>query len=99
MLTSGLLSAIALITLVASSVIGLVLGFVTCQVLKVSWNAKMAVTDTLLMAAISIAAAFAFAVVELARGHLEPSLTPILLIAAGSVILRHLIRFGRRSAH
>jgi uncharacterized membrane protein required for colicin V production len=89
MLTSGLLSAIALITLVASSVIGLVLGFVTCQVLKVSWNAKMAVTDT----------AFAFAVVELARGHLEPSLTPILLIAAGSVILRHLIRFGRRSAH
>jgi hypothetical protein len=98
MLTTGLLSSIALVTLVASGVIGLILGFITCRVLKISWNAKMAVTDTMLMVAVSIAAAFAFAAVALARGHFDPGLQWILLIASGSIVIRHLVRLKRHPA-
>jgi hypothetical protein len=98
MLTTGLLSSIALVTLVASGVIGLIVGFITCWVLKVSWNAKMAVTDTMLTVAMSIAAAFAFAAIALARGHFDGSVGWILLIASGSVVIRHLVRRGYRPA-
>ena len=96
MLTTGLLSAITLVTLVASGVIGVIVGFITCWVLKVSWNTKMAVTDTILMVVVSIAAAFAFAAIALARGHFDGGLSWILLIASGSVVIRHLVRRASR---
>lgn len=99
MLTSGLLSAIALVTLLAFGAIGLIIGFVTCRVLKISWNAKTAVTDAILVVVVSIAAALAFAAVALARGHFDPGLQWILLIALASVVVRHLLRSKHRSAN
>jgi hypothetical protein len=98
MLTTGLVSSIALVTLVASGVIGFIVGFITCRVLKISWDAKMAVTDTMLTVAVSIAAAFAFAAIAMARGHFDPGMEWILLIASGSVVIRHLVRLRRRPA-
>jgi hypothetical protein len=99
MLTTGLVTSIALVTLIASSVIGLMVGFITCLVLRIPWDAKMAVTDTLLTAIVSIAAAFAFAAIALAHGQLDPGLNWILVIAAGSVVIRHLIRLARHPAN
>lgn len=96
MLTTGLLSSIALVTLVASGVIGFIVGFITCRVLKVAWGAKTAVTDTMLTVAVSIATAFAFAAIALARGHFDGGVSWILLIASASVAIRHLVRRAYR---
>ena len=98
MLTTGLVSSIALVTLVASGVIGFIVGFITCRVLKVSWDVKMAATDTIVTVAVSIATAFAFAAIAMARGHFDPGMEWILLIASGSVVIRHLVRLRRRPA-
>ena len=98
MLTTGLVSSIALVTLVASGVIGFIVGFITCRVLKISWDAKMAVTDTMLTVAVSIAAAFAFAAIAMARGHFDPGIGWIFLIASGSVVARHIVRSKRHTA-
>jgi hypothetical protein len=98
MLTTGLVSSIALVTLVASGVIGFIVGFITCRALKISWDAKLAVTDTMLTVAVSIAAAFAFAAIAMARGHFDPGMEWILLIASGSVVIRHVVRLKRHPA-
>jgi hypothetical protein len=98
MLTTGLVSSIALVTLVASGVIGFIVGFITCRVLKVSWDAKIAATDTILTVAVSIATAFAFAVIAMARGPFDPGIGWIILIASGSVVIRHIVRSKRHAA-
>jgi hypothetical protein len=98
MLTTGLVSSMALITLVASGVIGFIVGFVTCRVLKVSWDVKMAATDTIMTVAVSIGTAFAFAFIAMARGPFDPGIGWIFLIASMSVVVRHIVRFKRHTA-
>jgi len=98
MLTTGLVSSMALVTLVASGVIGFIVGFITCRVLKVSWDVKMAATDTIVTVAVSIATAFAFAAIAMARGPFDPGIGWIFLIASGSVVARHIVRSKRHTA-
>jgi hypothetical protein len=58
MLTTGAATAIALVTLLVSCVVGSVVGFFTCLVCRLPWNFKVAALDGGLAAVVSIAAAY-----------------------------------------
>ena len=90
MLSSGLASAIALVTLIGLCVIGGVVGFVTSRVFRLPWNLKVAGTDVALVVFVSVG--FAFSAVAMARGQLDIGVKWILLAAAVPVVVRHLVR-------
>lgn len=99
MLTTGAATAIALVTLVVSSVIGGIVGFLTCWVGRLPWNLKVAAWDVGLAAVVSIASGFAYSAIAMAHGRMDSGVKWILLTAAASVVVRHLIRLARRSAN
>jgi hypothetical protein len=94
MLTTGAATVIALITLIVSCVIGGAVGFVSSLVFRLPWNLKVAVVDVGLVAVVSIAAAYVYSAVAMARGQLDSGVKWILLTAAASVVLRHLLRLA-----
>ncbi|HZP24465.1 MAG TPA: hypothetical protein VFB04_13525 [Terriglobales bacterium] len=96
MLTTGAATAIALVTLVVSSVIGVSIGFGACLVFRLPWNLKVAAIDAVLVVAVSIASAYVYSAIAMARGQLDSGVKWILLTAAVSVVLRHLVRFALR---
>jgi len=57
-----------------------------------AWDAALALVA-------SLATAYVFATIELARGQLDSGVGTILLAAAGGVLVRHLIRFALRPAN
>ena len=97
MLSTGLATAIALVTLTALCVIGGAIGFVTTQVLRLSWNLRVANSDVALAAVVNIVSAFAYSAIAMARGELDSGVKWILLAATVSVVLRHLVRLARAS--
>ena len=99
MLTTGAATAIALVTVLVSCVIGGIAGFLTCWVCRLPWNMKAAAWDVGLVVVVSIASAYAYSAIAMARGHLDSGVKWILLTAAASVVVRHLIRLALRSAH
>jgi hypothetical protein len=99
MLTTGAATAIALVTLVVSCVIGGIVGFLTCWACRLPWNLKGAAWDVGLVAVVSIASAYGYSAIAMARGHMDSGVKWILLTAAASVVIRQLIRLALRSAH
>jgi hypothetical protein len=99
MLTTGSATAIALTTLVVSCVVGGIVGFLMCLASRLPWNIKVAAWDVGLVATVSIASAYAGAAVAMARGQMDSGVKWILLSAAATVIVRHLVRLALRSAH
>ncbi len=99
MLTSGGATVIALITLIVSCVVGGIVGFLTCLACRLPWNFKVAAWDVLLVAVVSIASAYAYSAIAIARGQMDSGVKWILLTAAASVVVRHLIRLALRPAH
>lgn len=98
MLTTGAATVIALITLIVSCVIGSTVGFATCLVFRLPWNLRVAALDVALAAVVSIASAYAYSQIMMARGQLDSGVKWILLTAAVSVVLRHLVRLVLRSS-
>jgi hypothetical protein len=96
MLTTGVATAIALVVLAISCALGGVVGFVMCLTGRLPWNAKVATGDVGLAAVVSIAAAYAYSAMALARGHLSSGVTWILLTATISVVVRQVIRRALR---
>lgn len=99
MLTTGAATAIALVTLIVSCVVGGIVGFLTCWMCRLPWNFKIAAWDVGLVAAVSISSAYAYSAIAMARGHMDSGVKWILLTAAASVVVRHIIRLALRSAH
>jgi hypothetical protein len=99
MLSSSGATIIALVTLVVSCVVGGIVGFLTCLVCRLPWNFKVAAWDVLLVAVVSIASAYAYSALAIARGQMDSGVKWILLTAAASVVVRHLIRLALRPAH
>ncbi len=98
MVTTGAATAIALVVLVISAGIGGIVGLLTCWACRLPWSFKVAAWDVGLAAILSVVTAFAGAAIASAYGHLDSGVTWVLLSAAGSVVLRHLIRLLLRSA-
>ena len=99
MLTTGAATAIALATLVASCVVCGVLGFLTCLAGRLPWNFKVGLLDMGLATVVSIASAYAYSAIAMARGQMDSGVKWILLTAASTVVMRHLIRLALRSAN
>lgn len=98
MLTTGAATAIALLTLVMSCVIGGIVGFLTCLVCRLPWNLKVAALDVALVAIVSIASAYGYSAIAMARGQMDSGVKWILLTAAASIVVRHLIRLALRTS-
>ena len=96
MLTTGTATVIALVTLIVSCVIGGAVGFVTSLMFRLHWNLKIAAFDVALVAVVSIASAYAYSAIAMARGQLDSGVKWILLTAVVSVVLRHLLRIVLR---
>jgi hypothetical protein len=95
MLTTGAATAIALTMLVASSLIGLAVGFIVCLVFRLTWNVKVAALDLLIALATSIASVYLFALIAYALGY-DSVVSWVFLTASAMVVLRHLARLMRR---
>ena len=93
MLTSGAATAIALFTLVVSTAIGGLTGFLACLVLRLPWNVRVAVLDVGLAAVASVATVLVYTAIATARGQGDSAVKWVLLAATVSVIVRHVIRF------
>jgi hypothetical protein len=98
MLTKGSATAIALVTLIVSCVIGGAVGFVTCLIFRLAWNLKVAIFDVALAFVVGIASAYAYSAIAMARGPIDSGGKWILLTAAISIVLRHLVRLMFRSS-
>ena len=92
MLTTGIATALALVTLTLSCLVGISVGYVACLVCRLPWNLKVAALDAVTAAAVSITAAYAYSAIAMARGQLDSGVKWILLTAAVSVVLRALVR-------
>jgi hypothetical protein len=100
MLTTGTATLLALITLIVSCVVGGAVGFVSSLILRLPWSLKVAALDVGLVAVVSISAAYLYSAIAMARGQLDSGVKWILLTAAASVVLRHLLRLAAlRSPH
>lgn len=99
MLTTGAATAIALVTLIVSCLVGGIVGYFTCWSCRLPWNFKVALGDVGVVAVVSIASAYAYSAIAMARGHMDSGVKWILLTAAASVIVRHLIRLALRAGN
>lgn len=63
------------------------------------WNLKVVAWDVGLVGVVSITSAYAYSAMAMAHGHMDSGVKWILLTAASSVVVRHLIRLALRSAH
>lgn len=99
MLTSGGATVIALVTLIVSCVVGGIAGLLTCLACRLQWNLKVAAWDVVLVAVVSITSAYSYSAIAIARGQMDSGVKWILLTAAVSVVVRHLIRLALRPAH
>jgi hypothetical protein len=97
MVATGAATAIALIALAASCAIGVIVGVLMCRVCRLSWSWKVAACDVGLVVVVSIASAFAYSAIAIARGRMDSGVKWIWLTAAASVVARHLVRLGLRS--
>src|SRR5438270_9273302 len=89
--TTGAVTAIALVTLIVSCVIGGFVGFVASLAFRLPWNFKIASLDMGIVAVVSIASAYAYSAIAMARGQLDSGVKRIFLTAAASIVLRHTI--------
>jgi hypothetical protein len=99
MLTTGAATAIALVTLLVSCVIGGIVGFFTCLVCRLPWNLKVAALDVALVSVVSIASAYLYSAIAMARGQMDSVVKWILLTAAASIVVRHLIRLALHTSN
>lgn len=94
--TSGA-TVLFLVNVVFASVLGIGAGGLTCLVLRQRWGRKVGLIDAILAVVVAVIAAYVVSAVDNARGVWESRVTLILAIAAGSVVLRHLLRLAFRS--
>ena len=94
--TSGA-TVLLLANIVFASVLGIGAGGLTCLVLRQPWGLKAAVIDAVLAAVVAVIAAYVVSAIEIARGVWESRVALVLAIAAGSIVLRHLLRLTLRS--
>jgi hypothetical protein len=99
MLTTGAATAVALLILVLSCVVAGIIGFLMSLACRLPWSFKVAVLDVGLAAVLSIATAYAYSAIALARGQMDSGVKWIVLTAAGSIVIRHLIRLALRPAN
>lgn len=94
MLTTGAATAMFLIILFVSCVIGVFIGLVVSLAFRLHWNLKVAAFDVVLAPAVVVASGSLYASIARARGQLDSGVRWVLLTAAASVVLRHLVRFA-----
>ncbi len=92
MIGIGGATVLFLVNIIFASVLGIAAGGLTCLALRRPWALKAAIIDAVLAVVVGVIAAYVVAAVESARGVWESRVTLILVIAVGSVVLRHLIR-------
>jgi len=77
--------------LVFATLLGIGVGGLTCLVLRRRWGLRAAIIDAAIALVVGAIAAYAVAAIETARGVWGSSVTLVLSIAAGSVVVRHLL--------
>jgi hypothetical protein len=95
--TSGA-AVLLLVNIIFASVLGIGAGCLTCLALRRPWGLKAALIDAGLAAVVAIIAAYVVSAIDNSRGVLASRVELVLVIAAGSVVLRHLIRQALRFA-
>lgn len=80
--------------IVFATLLGIGAGGLTCLVLRRPWGLKAALIDAVLAAVVTVIAAYVVSAIDNARGVWESRVTLVLSIAAGSVVLRHLLRLA-----
>ena len=94
--TSGA-TVLFVVNVLFASVLGVGAGGVTCFVLRRPWGLKAVVIDAVLAAVVAVVAAYVVSAIEISRGVWGSRVTLVLAIAAGSVVVRHVVRLLLRS--
>ena len=92
-------TVVSVVIVLFAAILGVGAGGLACLVLRQLWGLKVALIDAAIAAAITVIAAYIGAAIAMARGVWESRVALILIIAVGSVVVRHLIRLALRSAH
>ena len=86
-----------LINMLIAGAVGMGVGRLACLALHQPWGGRAALTDAALSAAIAVAAAYVFGIVDSARHVWNSRVMLILAVAAGSVVVKYLFRLALRS--
>lgn len=98
MVSSSLAVVLALISLIASSLLAVIIGYLSCILLRLSWGWAISVVDVLLAPIVAIACAYAMFKIDSANGVLQSRLGLVLAASAVAIVLRHLCRLMFRSS-
>ncbi len=85
-------AVLVVINVLFASILGIGAGGLTCLMLRRHWALRTALTDAGVAGLVSIVAAYAVSVVDTYRGVWQSRVKLMLLIAALSVIGRHVLR-------
>lgn len=96
MVSTGIATILALLSLIAASCLGVGVGYLTCLTLRLPWNLRGGVVDLFLAASAAVISAYALSAMDAAQGILRSRVSLILVLAAASVVVRHLVRLGFR---
>jgi hypothetical protein len=88
-----------IINVLFAVLLGISAGGLTCLVIHRPWGLNPALVDAILAAVVALTAGYVLGAVDSARHVWESRVTLILVIAAASVVLRHLIRPSLRSSN
>lgn len=88
-----------IINVLFAILLGIASGGLTCLVIHRPWGLKPALIDAILAAVVAVTAAYVVGAMDSASHVWESRVTLILVIAAGSVVVRHLIRLSLRSSN
>jgi hypothetical protein len=91
-------AVLLLVNLIFAIVLGIGAGGLTCLVLRRPWGIKVALVDAVLASVAAVIAAYVVSSIDNARGVLDSRVGLVLVIAACSVVLRHLLSLGVRFA-
>jgi hypothetical protein len=91
-------AVLLLVNIIFAGVLGLGAGGLMCLVLRRPWRVKVALIDAVLGAVAAVIAAYVVSSIDNARGVLDSRVGLVLVIAACSVVLRHLLSPGLRFA-
>jgi hypothetical protein len=81
---------------ILTGMLGIAAGIFACFVFRQAWRVTDALVDAPLAAIVAIGTAYLFGVIETAKGTWGFGVWTIFCVAAGSVIIRHLLP-GRRA--
>ena len=96
MLTSGTAAVLALSLLLLTVLLSSGIGAIMCRILRLPWSLKTVALDTTLALVVALVSIYLGVKISIAFGQLSSGVTWVMLVATGSVILRHLIRRKRR---